>query len=163
MNQQIKRKFYVIGALAGVVGVAVAPLAVSAATATSNTTITATIGSTISMTSQNANAVGFNIVPVSGGAQSSGSDTVRINTNNALGYDLNLKDADATLTLASGGNSIAAHTGTIAAPTALANNTWGFAMPTASMTGVTNGFDASYSVLSSAGTSTTKMGRHYGN
>lgn len=82
MNQQIKRKFYVIGALAGVVGVAV--------------------------------------------------------------------------TLTSGGNSIPAHTGTIATPTALANNTWGFAMPTASMTGVTNGFDASYSVLSSAGTSTTK-------
>lgn len=144
MKQQLKQRLYTVAALAGVVGVALAPLAVSAASDTSNTTITATIGSTISITSQNANAVGFSITPVSGGSQSSASDVVRINTNNATGYTLAVRDTDSNLELSDGTNDINAHTGTIATPTALANNTWGFALPTASMTGVTNGFDASY-------------------
>ena len=155
MKQQIKQRLYAVAAIAGVVGVALAPLAVSAATDSSNTTITVTTGSTISITSQNANAVGFSVTPISGGAQSSGSDVVRINTNNATGYTLALKDADATLNLVNGANTIAPHSGTIASPTALANNTWGFALPTASMTGVTNGFDASYSTLTNVSSSST--------
>ena len=157
MKQPLKQRLYAAAAVVGVVGVALAPLAVSAASQSSNTTITATIGSTISISSQNANAVALSITPVSGGAQSSASDVVRINTNNALGYDLSLKDADATLTLTNGANTIAAHTGTITAPTALANNTWGFALPSASATNVTNGWDASYSpALSNATSSASK-------
>ena len=156
MKQQLKSRGLIVASVAAVVGLVVAPIGVSAASSQSSTTITATIGSTISIASQNSNAVGFSITPVSGGAQSSSSDVVRVNTNNALGYTLALKDSDATLTLTSGANTIAAHTGTITTPTALGNNTWGFALPTASMTSVTNGFDASYATLTNVTGSTTK-------
>lgn len=152
MKQQLKSRLTTAAAIAGVVGIALAPVAASAAT--SNSTIRATIGTSISITS--GTTVTMNIIPAAGGSQSSVSDTVTVTTNNATGYLLSLKDADATLTLTNGANTIAAHSGTIAAPTALANNTWGFAMATGSMTGITNGFDASYSALTDVASSTTK-------
>ena len=134
-----------LAALAGVVGLALAPIAASAATATANTTINANLGSTISITTSG--TVTLNITPVSGGNQSSASDTVTVNTNNATGYNLAVKDADATLTLTNGANTIAASSNTFAGATTLANNTWGWAVANTT-TGIgSNGFDASYSTF----------------
>ena len=102
----------------------VSPLAVYAASDTDNTTITATVGTSISITTSG--TVSVTITPSAGGAVSSNSDTVTVNTNNATGYYLELADADASTNLVSGGNNIAAHSGTFASPTTLGNNTWGY-------------------------------------
>ena len=101
-----------------------APAIVLASTASTNTTINANLGSTISVSSSG--TVTINITPVAGGSQTSASDTVSVSTNNSSGYALTLADSDATTTLANGGNTIAAHAGTQASPTALANNSWGY-------------------------------------
>jgi hypothetical protein len=66
------------------------------------------------------------VTPTSGGVVSSSSDTVTVNTNNAAGYNLTLADSDTNTNLVSGGNNIAAHSGTFAPPTTLGNNTWGY-------------------------------------
>lgn len=93
--------------------------------------------------------VSLNITPTSGGALTSNSDSVSVSTNVAAGYTLTLQDADATVTLTNGGNTIAAHTGTTGTPTALGVNTWGFAIPGAP-------FDTTYSVETNATSSATK-------
>lgn len=110
----------------GVVALAVAlsPIVASAAADTKSTTINATINSVISMTTSG--TVAFSITPASGGIASSNSDTVTVSTNNSTGYNLTLSNNDTTLTLANGGNTIAAHSGTWATPTTLANNSWGY-------------------------------------
>jgi hypothetical protein len=100
------------------------PVLASAAVDTENTTINATIGSTITMTTSGTVALG--ITPDGDGQASSASDTVSVSTNNAAGYVLTLADSDATTTLANGGDNLAAHAGTQASPTTLANNTWGY-------------------------------------
>lgn len=105
-----------------VVGLAFSPVIASAATA--NTVINATLGSTISVTTST--PVAISLTPTAGGVVSSSSDTVSVSTNNTAGYTLTLEDNDATTTLVSGANSIAAHSGTQASPTTLANNTWGY-------------------------------------
>jgi hypothetical protein len=148
MRQHIKARLASAAAVVGVVGVALAPVAASAATATANTTINAVIASVISITTSG--TVTLNITPVSGGAQTSASDTVSVSTNNATGYNLKLEDNDATVNLVNGANTITAHAGTYATPTALANNTWGYAV------GALNNFDASYSVLTNVTSSATK-------
>lgn len=100
--------------------------------------------------------VALSLTPTGSGVVTSASDTVTVNTNNTTGYNLTVADSDATTTLASGGNTFAAHSGTKTAPTALANNTWGFAVA-AGTTGIgTNGFDSSYSTESNATSSTSK-------
>ncbi len=97
----------------------------SAAQSDTNTTINATIDSTITITSNG--TVNLSVVPTGSGAQSSASDTVRVSTNNAAGYSLalHMSTADQNLTDGSGHN-IAPGSGSLAAPTALANNTWGY-------------------------------------
>lgn len=100
------------------------PVVASAATNSANTTINATIGSTISITTSGTVALG--VTPTSGSSASSVGDVVTVSTNNSTGYNLSLADSDATTTLTSGGNSITAHTGTFAAPTTLADNSWGY-------------------------------------
>ena len=140
-------------ALVAVVGVALAPVMASAAANSANTTINAVLGSTISITTSG--TVTLNITPVSGGAQTSASDTVTVNTNNSTGYNLAIKDADATLTLTNGVNTIAASSNTFAAGAALANNTWGWAVADTT-TGIgANNFDTTYSVITNATSSST--------
>ncbi len=123
------------------------PLGVYAATDNESTTVNAAIASTISISTSSTVAIA--VTPVAGGAQSSSSDTVSVSTNNSTGYVLTLADSDATTTLVSGANTIAAHTGTFASPTALANNSWGYAIPGGN-------FDATYNALNNATSSTTK-------
>lgn len=147
--------------IAAVVAVAGAPVAASAVTMTEDTVVNVTIDSTVSLfTTGNSGGngtVNMTVLPVTGGAQSSASDTVTVSTNNASGYNLTLADTDSDTNLVKGTDTIAAHNGTLAAPTALANNTWGYALPS-STTGITtpNGFDAAYSALTSSTASTSK-------
>lgn len=142
-----------LAALVAVVGVALAPVMASAAANSANTTINAVLGSTISITTSG--TVTLNITPVSGGAQTSASDTVTVNTNNSTGYNLAVKDADANLNLVNGGDNIAASSNTFAAGAALANNTWGWAVNDTT-TGIgTNNFDTTYSVITNAASSST--------
>jgi len=106
------------------VGLVSTPLTVFAATDSENTTINANLGSTISITTSG--SVALNVTPVSGGSQTSASDTVSVSTNNSAGYTLTLADSDADTDLVNGGNTIGAHAGTQASPTVLANNSWGY-------------------------------------
>lgn len=106
------------------VAVAVTPVVASAASQTANTTINATVAEVISISS--GPTVTINLTPTAGGVVSSASDTVTVSTNRTTGYNLTLSDSDTNTNLVSGGNNIAAHAGTFASPTALANNTWGY-------------------------------------
>ena len=154
MKQQYITGLRAAAAFVGVGAIALAPVAASAAANSANTTVNAVIASTISITTSG--TVTLNITPVSGGAQTSASDTVTVNTNHSAGYNLAVKDADANLNLVNGGNTIAASSNTFAAGAALANNTWGWAVPSGT-TGIgTNNFDASYSVITNAASSTSK-------
>lgn len=139
----LKRSSIGLAALA----VVALPVAVSAASDTDTTVINANIGSTISVSSDSPLTV--NLAPGGSAVVSSAMDTVTVSTNNTTGYYLTLADADANTDLVSGGNSILAHAGTHAAPTALANNTWGYAVEGGA-------FDPSYSVETNSTTSTTK-------
>lgn len=97
----------------------------SASAETSNTVITATIGSTISV--QSTSNVALNINPTATQAKaSSGKATVTVSTNNATGYNLKIGMNGADRNLNKASDNITAHAGTLAAPTALANNTWGY-------------------------------------
>ena len=118
-----------LGLVVASMAVALAPVLASAATANANTTITATVNSVITMTTSG--SVAISLTPTAGGVVSSNSDTVTISTNNTAGYFLTLADSDATTSLVSGANTIVAHTGTFAAPTALANNRWGYRLDSA--------------------------------
>ena len=134
MKQQVKSTLALGSAVVAVVGLVVTPSAY-AVNQSSSTTVRATVGSTISVSSTP--TVTMNITPTGGGAQASATDTVTVSTNNASGYTLSLKDSDATLTLVNGANTIAAHAGTWAAPTVLANNAWGYAIGSGTGGGVT--------------------------
>ena len=136
-----------VSGVAAAVAVAVSPVLASAAT--SNTTINATIGQTLSMSSTS--AVNLSLTPGSNPVTSIGAGTVSVSTNNTTGYNLSLANSDTNTSLVSGGNDIAAHSGTHAAPTTLADNTWGYAMAGAS------GFDLSYTVGDNQAASVAKF------
>ena len=124
------------------------PALVSAASNTASTTISATVAPVISIST--GSTVSISLTPTPGGVVSSASDTVTVSTNNTAGYTLTLADSDATTTLVSGGNSIGAHAGTQAVPTALAANKWGYRVVNI------GGFGASaYSAETNAGSSTS--------
>lgn len=134
-----------VGLLA-VFAVAVSPVLVAYAD-TDDSTVMARVQPAIAVSS--ADTVDFNVIPTAGGVQSSDSDVVTVDTNSTTGYNLKISASDATTALTSGGNTIAASANTYAAPTTLANNTWGYAV-------AGGNFDASYSALTNASGSTTK-------
>lgn len=139
--------YRVAGTLA-LVAVLASPVVAAAATDTKNTTINATVGSTISMTTSA--TVPIALTPTSGGVVSSASDTVTVATNNSTGYNLTLADGDTNTNLVNGANTLGAHAGTFATPTALAANTWGYRVVSA------GGFGASaYSAETNSGSSTS--------
>jgi hypothetical protein len=117
-----KSHYSVVAALmlAGVVGL---PTAVGAAT--TSTTINSAISSVISVFTSNG-TVTANVTPTGGGAQTIASETLTVSTNDTLGYTLQIADSDATTTLVSGANSIAASSGSQGTPIAQAVNTWGY-------------------------------------
>lgn len=141
--QTIKRIGYMFVVFLGFFGV---PVTVLAAVDSDTTTINAVIDSVISISTDS--PITLNVTPVSGGSQSSEVDTITVSTNNATGYNLTLANADANTNLVKGGDTIAAHSGTFASPSALANNTWGYAI-------AGGDFDGSYTALDNVASSTT--------
>lgn len=143
---QVSKKQLSLGLAA--CAVALSPAFASAATQSANTTVTATVDSVISISATTPSAI--SVTPVSGGAQSSQSHVVTVNSNNTAGYTLTLSNGDATTTLSGpSAATIAASTNPTGTPAALANNSWGFAVAG----GV---FDASYSAELNATSSSTK-------
>src|SRR5689334_17635066 len=105
--------------------VAVSPVLASAANPES-TALTATVNSNISMTGSTTSS--FAATPDSGNKQGTGSGTYTVTTNNSTGYNLKIKDSDATVNLVSSGNNITPGSGTQAAPAVLTAGTWGWAV-----------------------------------
>ncbi len=152
-----KLKNYVVaGVLAGtsIVGLAVAPI-VSAAT-TGSTALQAQVGFTISMDSVSPATTALVIAPAAGGTQTTRSTVVTITTNDTAGYTLSHNTSSTTLV--NGVNTLPSTAGTWTVPVSLANNTWGYAVPsgTVGLTPVSNGFDATYANIDSQATSTAK-------
>ncbi len=123
-NVQRKKQLSIAGGFLAALLVLISPVISSVAAVTTNTTINATIGSVISVSS--GPSVAISLTPTAGGVVSSASDSVAVSTNNSTGYTLTLANADTTTSLTSAGNTIAAHNGSLALPTALAANTWGY-------------------------------------
>ncbi len=141
-----KKAFFVASAM----GLASLPLTSFAATTSTNTTVTAVINSSISIDSLTPTNVSVTLNPTGAGVVSSTSQTVAVSTNNATGFKLYLKDANTDLTLGDPTGPIAAHSAAWGSASALANNTWGYAIPGAT------GFDATYSAETDNGSSTSK-------
>ena len=95
------------------------------AQATATTTVSSVVASVITLLSTSG-TVNINTTPTGSGVQTIASDTVTVSTNDASGYTLQLGETSATTTLTSGGNTIAASSGTQGTPIAMANNTWGY-------------------------------------
>ena len=130
-----------------VLAVLALPVAASAASDTANTVINATVESTISVSSFS--PVEISLTPSGSEVVSSASDTVTVSTNNSGGYTLTLVNADGDTDLVSGTDTISAHAGTSTVPTALATNTWGYAV-------AGGNFDGSYSAETNSTTSSSK-------
>lgn len=112
--------------LIGVLALAalVLPISASAEAVTGTTTVNGTVGSAITIATTP--TVALNVTPTATGATTTASGTVTVSTNHAAGYNLSLQSNTADRTLVKGGDSIAASTGTPAAPVAIANNSWGW-------------------------------------
>jgi hypothetical protein len=96
----------------------------SLAPPTTSTTITSTIGSTITLTSNG--TVNLNAIPTGNGVQTIASDTVSVSTNDGSGYTLQLNETNGSTTLTSGSNTIPATTGTKSSPVAETAESWGY-------------------------------------
>ena len=148
MRKTLQKHSAVLIGVVAVVGAIGSPIVASAISANSNTIINATVNAVISITSGPTVAIG--LTPTSSAVVSSSSDTVSVSTNNTAGYYLTLADGDTNRDLVSGSNTITAHTGTFASPTALATGTWGYRVVSA------GGFGAgAYSGENNATTSTS--------
>jgi len=111
---------------AGVAGLTLAVGMTAAVSAsTTSTTVSSNISSVISLLTSNG-TVNVNVAPTGSGAQTIASDTVTVSTNDSSGYTLQLAESGAGNTLASGGNSIPASSGSQTTPAAMAVNTWGY-------------------------------------
>lgn len=103
-------------------GILLLPLTAKAA----DTTVQVTVNGVITAFTTSGTVTIGALTPNTAGKQSIANDAVSVSTNDTDGFTLTLNDADTTYTLASGGNSFAASSGTPASPIALANNTWGW-------------------------------------
>lgn len=152
MRTRIKSALLVGAGTALALGVVLMPsLQVNAVTV--SPTVRAIVGAAITLTTTSqgtTNNVDISLTPGANPVLSSASDTLTVNTNNTLGYNLTLADADTTYTLTSGANTIAASANAIGSGAALATNTWGFALPGGT------GFDATYTAESNSTSSTSK-------
>jgi hypothetical protein len=120
MKQQIRSALAIS---VGVVAVFSLVLVPAVANAANTTTVNAVVSDGISITTSG--TVNLAITPTSGGSYTSASDTVTVGTNKTAGYNLKIKGA--TTTLVNGGNTLAATSGTFAAPSAMSTvNQWGY-------------------------------------
>ena len=148
MKTNIKQRIGALATTVAILGVVVSPAIASAASQSANTTVNAAVGAAISISTST--TVNISLTPTSGGVVSSASDTVLVSTNNTAGYNLTLADSDATTNLVSGSDTITAHAGTFASPTALTAGKWGYRIVSAGGFGAT-----AYSAESNNGTSTS--------
>jgi hypothetical protein len=122
-KNKISKKSLLIGMPLALFGAIVGmPLVAEAATTT--TTVSSVVGQAITVSSSG--TVNIDATPTASGVQTIGSDTVTVSTNDSAGYTLKLGETTATTTLTSGGNTIAATTGTQAAPVVETANSWGY-------------------------------------
>lgn len=103
-------------------GLVAVPMSVRAA----DTTVSVDVVGVITVFTTSGTVTLGALTPDATGVQSTNKDTVTVTTNDSDGYTLTLKDADTTYTLASGGDTFAASSGTPASPITLINNTWGW-------------------------------------
>lgn len=89
------------------------------------TSVNSSISSVISLFTTSG-SVAINATPSVGGVQTIANDIVTVSTNDSAGYTLKLGETTASSALVSGGNSIVASAGTLAAPIAQSVNTWGY-------------------------------------
>lgn len=121
MNKKIT---FVVGSSLMAVAAITLPIATTTYAATSTSTINGMVNSTITVTS--AGPVSISTAPTSVAVTSSARDTVNVSTNNESGYSLTLETNSADRNLTHSSDSIAASAGTLSAPVALADNTWGY-------------------------------------
>ena len=129
------------------------------------TTVTATVSSgAYSITLTVTPNVTLNLVSSPTGAMTVGKAQVSAQTNSPNGYKLYLGMTGTNSTtndlIHSTNSSYRLHSnGTFASPVALTDNTWGYAVEKsiADTTGLTNGFDASYSEMESATPTSAKF------
>lgn len=122
-NINIRRRSVQIVSAFAAVAVISSPAAVGAAT--TDTIISSSIDSVISLLTSSG-TVNINVTPTGAGAQTIASDTVTVSTNNTAGYVLQLAEATTDTALISGADTIPASAGTQAAPEVMAVNTWGY-------------------------------------
>jgi len=132
MNQLI-RKVAVISTVP-VLAIALVAIVSSLQVSAVTTSVNSSIGSIISVFTSSG-TVAVNATPSAVGVQTIANDVVTISTNNASGYTLKLAETTASSALVSGGNSIVASAGTLAAPIAQALNTWGYRVDSATIGG----------------------------
>lgn len=121
-----KQTGYKLTSALAVAAIVLSPVVASAAT--TNSTVTATVASVISVTSSGTVAIA--VTPTAGGAEgTAANDTVSVTSNDPDGYNLTLSSSDTVTTMA-GPNSatLAATSGTYGTPAALANNSWGYSV-----------------------------------
>ena len=114
---------FVIGTVFSIAALIALPLTTSALT--TGTTISSTLSPVISLLTSSG-TVNLNATPSGAGVQTIASDTVTVSTNNSAGYTLKLGETTASSALVSGGNTIAASTGTQGSPIAQTANSWGY-------------------------------------
>lgn len=121
MNKKIT---YLVGSSLVVAATIALPIATTTYAATSTSTINGTVNSTITVNSSG--PVSISTAPTSVAVTSSARDTVSVSTNNEAGYTLTLETNTADRNLNHASDSITPSAGTLASPTALADNTWGY-------------------------------------
>ncbi len=83
-------------------------------------------GQTCSITVSSNGNVSLNIVPAAGGKCTIQSDTASVTTDDTNGYTLTLADSSNNTSLVNGSDLITASSGTLASPTTLTANKWGY-------------------------------------
>lgn len=123
IKRPVLKKLSVLFMGLGLLGVFLMSATISALTA--STTVSSDIGAVISVFTTSG-TVNVNVIPTASGAQTIGSDTVTVSTNDPSGYTLTLGETSASTDLVSGGNTIPHSSGSQASPVAMSANTWGY-------------------------------------
>ena len=124
---KLKQKLFVLIGIGGINLAAVTvPFLASGDTQTSTTTVNLTINPVLISWSSGPTVTLGAITPDSTGRQSTNSDTVSANTNDTAGLNITMESNTATQAMTSGGNTIAAGSGSPASPATLTNNHWGW-------------------------------------
>lgn len=121
MNKKIT---YLAGGTLLAAAIVALPIASTSYADTASTTINGTIGSTLTVSSNS--PVTLATAPTSGAVTTSAYDTVSVSTNNTSGYTLSLETSTADRTLKKGSDTIAVSAGSLASPTSLTANHWGY-------------------------------------